>query len=611
MNDDLNPGYDDETQLPLQAEPADAGSSLMESEADAAGALSRVPDALRPALERRGFAELTAVQVAVLDAGDTARDLQISSQTGSGKTIALGLVTAPSLLPSGAAQGEPARGPVVLVIVPTRELAAQVCGELAWLYADVSAVTLDCVTGGTNPGHERGRLQKKPRVLVGTPGRLLDHLTCGALKLESVQHLVLDEADQMLDMGFREDLEAILERTPAERRTHLVSATFPEGILRLAARYQTNPLHIEGTRLGVANADIEHLAYRVRDPDRYAALVNLLLIGGNERTLVFVNRRTETAELADKLTRDGFSALPLSGELVQAQRTRTLAAFKQGSASILVATDVASRGLDVPDVATVVHTTPGFDAEVYTHRSGRTGRAGNKGKSILLVPINKERKVRRLLSGANVNVQWPDLPDAASVQRILKKRERRATWEALANAPDPSEERIEQARALLDGRDAEHVLATVLEMHKSESGPAPFEIEVPTARQRPDSVRNERGYRTMSGADRRPARSSSHSNEFQDSRDDGDSVRFTINWGFTAGANPKRLLAHICRRGGIQGRDVGAIRLQGRFSTFEVQSAVVRDFESRVRARDRRDPHLRIQRDGERFRPNRRAFARS
>lgn len=535
---------------------------------------------LRAALERRGYTRLTTVQDAVLDLRGEPRDLQISSQTGSGKTVALGFVTAATLLADVPAE---VCGPAVLVIVPTRELAAQVRAELAWLYADVPSVTLECVTGGTSIGYERGQLRRKPRVLVGTPGRLLDHLTSGALSLAGVSHLVLDEADQMLDMGFREDLDAILAKTPAERRTHLVSATFPAGILRLAERYQENPLHVQGTRLGEANGDIEHLAYRVHDQDRYAALVNLLLAGGDDRTLVFVNRRSEATELAEKLGRDGFSALPLSGELVQAQRTRTLAAFKSGKVSVLVATDVASRGLDVPDVATVIHATPGYDGEVYTHRSGRTGRAGRKGRSLLLVPVRKERRVRALLASARVDVRWLPVPTAAEVKKLIDKITRRATWEALASAPDPSPERIAQAGRLLEGRDAAQVLATFLEWNHSQKGPQPLDFT-------PAGAAPERRDERKRGKAASP-------------RASGATTRFRINWGFAAGANPQRILAHICRRGGIQGRDVGAIRLQSHASTFEVQRHVAAKFEARVRVSDSRDPHLRIQRTAQDRRP--------
>jgi len=560
----------------------------------------RIPEPLRAALERQGFETLTAVQEAVLSSADEVRDLQISSQTGSGKTVALGMVAAATLfeLP------DDLRGPVVLVIVPTRELAAQVKTELDWLYADVRGVNIQCVTGGTPVMLERKRLKRAPRVLVGTPGRLLDHLRSGALSLADVKQLVLDEADQMLDMGFREELEAILDETPAERRTHLVSATFPDGIQRLAARYQRDPVHIEGTRLGEANADIEHVAYRVREGDRYAALVNLLLAHGEGRTLVFVDTRAETSLLAEKLTGAGFSAAPLSGELVQAQRTRTLAAFKNGQIAILVATDVAARGLDVPDVATVVHTSPCLDAEVYTHRSGRTGRAGRKGRSLSLVSPRKERRLHALLRSSGVPVEWRDVPTAAQVQKLVKKRERRALYEALAAAPEPSAEQLAQASKLLEGRTPEAVVAALVDMRRGTDGPAAQELGSTPPAAAYEGRRETRSYQRDGGSFKKngfkPGGGFKRENGFKPGgrsfKDGAGSTRFHINWGFDGGANPKRLLAHICRRGGIEGRHVGAIRIQPQGSTFEVQGQVASEFETRARKRDNRDPHLRIQR---------------
>jgi ATP-dependent RNA helicase DeaD len=267
-------------------------------------------------------------------------------------------------------------GPDALVITPTRELAGQVQDELGWLFAGVRGIDATCVTGGTNIGAERRALARNPRIVVGTPGRLLDHIRNGALDVTRVMQLVLDEADQMLDMGFRDELEAILESMPDTRNTHLVSATFPPAVRRLTERYQRDPIHVEGSALGTANTDIEHVGHLIHGNDRYAAIVNLLLLAESQRTLIFVNTRIECATLAEKLAGDGFSALPLSGELAQAQRTRTLSAFRAGTVTVLVATDVAARGLDVPDVATILHAGLPIDGEVYTHRSGRTGRAG-------------------------------------------------------------------------------------------------------------------------------------------------------------------------------------------------------------------------------------------
>ncbi|HVS18093.1 MAG TPA: DEAD/DEAH box helicase, partial [Planctomycetota bacterium] len=416
-----------------------------------------MPQSLRAALQRRGFDELTAVQSAVLGAEAPGRDLQISSQTGSGKTVALGFVLAPCLEEEG-------RSPRALIIVPTRELAAQVCEELAWLFADLAGVRLVSLTGGTPLFRDRQALARGPRVVVGTPGRLLDHLRSGALDLSGVRELVLDEADQMLDMGFREELEGILDGTPSERRTHLVSATFPEGIQALAARYQREPFAIEGTALGDANLDIEHVGYLVHPTDRYAALVNLLLLADGERTLVFVKLRAEAQELAERLEADGFAALPLSGELVQSQRDRTLAAFRAGKATVLVATDVAARGLDVPDVTMVVHTSPPMDAQVYTHRSGRTGRAGKAGRSVALVPPKYRRKIARILDEAGVEFAYRPLPNAREVREIVRERARTALREELdaALAAGPAAEHLEHARTLLAERDADALVATLL-----------------------------------------------------------------------------------------------------------------------------------------------------
>jgi len=416
-----------------------------------------LPAPITAALIRRGFEELTPVQLAVVAAASDGRDLRISSQTGSGKTVAIGLALAehflkqagyvppasepeaiamvvppeeaevvvapgaenaadastpevhipaipqsknpaaatPAAAAPGVAQGyktyaaskspKGARGPrgpknnrgskrpkdgaahpTGLVIVPTRELAAQVSEELAWLYADIADLTVEVVTGGTSVMMERRALSRGPALVVGTPGRLLDHLKNRAIKADEIAHVVLDEADQMLDMGFRDELDAILAEMPPERQSHLVSATFPRAVTQLANRFQNNPMVIEGTRLGEANADIQHIGYGVRRHETFAALVNVLLLAGEERCLLFVNRRVDATDLAEKLARDGFGAAPFSGELAQAQRTRTLASFRNGTLPILVSTEVAARGIDVPGISTVIHVDPPRDPEAYT-----------------------------------------------------------------------------------------------------------------------------------------------------------------------------------------------------------------------------------------------------
>ncbi|HTU62682.1 MAG TPA: DEAD/DEAH box helicase, partial [Polyangiales bacterium] len=349
--------------------------------------LAEFAELLRPellnALERKGFTSLTAVQQVVLDPELAGRDLRVTSQTGSGKTVAIGLTLRELPLAAAAAQSGVAR-PVALVVTPTRELAQQVEQELAWLYAD-AGVRVACTTGGASYRTEQRAFARGPGIVVGTPGRLLDHLRRGAIDPSQVGALVLDEADRMLELGFREDLLAIIELMPETRLTHLVSATFPRALSSLADRIQRDPAHVEGTILGEANTDIDHVIHIVDPAERGAAIMNLLLAHPDDQTLVFVRMRSDASELAALLSRAGFAASGLSGDMEQAARNRALRGFREGELRVLVATDVAARGIDVQGVTRVLHAEPPTDPDAYTHRSGRTGRAGRKGVSALLL----------------------------------------------------------------------------------------------------------------------------------------------------------------------------------------------------------------------------------
>ena len=439
--------------------------------------LLSVPPDLREALERRGFTGLTAVQRAVATCDAIGRDLRISSQTGSGKTVAIGLVLAQFLrsrddLTEADDDPSTSKGPRAIVLAPTRELAAQVRGELGFLFAPRKGVDVMVVTGGTDPVRERRALAKHPALLVATPGRLLDHVRGGAIDLSNVRHVVLDEADQMLDLGFRDELDSILEGLHPDRRLHMVSATFARGVLRFADRYQTNALHIEGTALGAANADIEHVAHLVLPNERHGALINLLLTDharGGGSWLVFVRRRSDTLELAELLAEDGFSAMPFSGELSQAQRDRTLASFRRGLVRVLVATDVAARGIDVQDISTVVHYDLPSEVESFTHRSGRTGRAGQKGRSLLLVPPSAERSVRRLLKQAKIEAEWTSIPDAKRIEKMALKATRRVLHARLEAGEELAAKQLDYAQSLLEKHDHATLVAVLLDMARNEA----------------------------------------------------------------------------------------------------------------------------------------------
>ena len=377
--------------------------------------LEQAPAGLGAALRKAGFEQFTAIQHAVLQPELAGRDLRISSQTGSGKTVALGLLLGPSVAEACAQQpprkdrGSRVAAPVALLIAPTRELAGQLGRELTWLYAPLGARVL-VVTGGTSVMQERTGLQKRPQVVIGTPGRLLDHLRAGAMTLDRLKTIALDEADEMLDMNFEEELDGILGYAPELHRTHLVSATFPREVVKLANRLQKDAVSVQGTALGEANADIEHVVMRVRQADRFHAAINVLLRYPEDKTLLFVRTRTETVRLADELCAAGLVARALNGEMTQRERTAVFTQFRSGAVRYLVATDVAARGLDVQDIGRVIQVDLPDNADVFTHRSGRTGRAGRRGTNMIFAASRAEFRVKGLLRGAGVEARLASIP---------------------------------------------------------------------------------------------------------------------------------------------------------------------------------------------------------
>ncbi len=560
----------------------------MTATTDTTDFLSGVPAPLRAAMQRRGFTQLTDVQQAVLAADHASKSLRISSATGSGKTVALGLVLADVLLAKPEAPSSKRVGPSVLVITPTRELAIQVQGELGWLYADVRGVDIEVVTGGVDIRGDFRRLARRPAVLVATPGRLLDHIRSGSLDCSGVTQVVLDEADQMLDMGFRPDLEAIVAELPEQRRSHLISATFPRAVRELAERFQGHDaVTLEGTALGRPNEDIETRAYLVSEASFYPALVNLLLLSHGQRCLVFVRRRIDAAELAEKLAGDGFSALPFSGELAQNQRLRTLEAFRQGIVHTLISTDVAARGIDVPDIAAVIHADLPEDVESLIHRSGRTGRAGRKGTSSLLVPFRAERRARELLRIAKLEAHWGEIPAPQQIQKYWIKQTRKAMHAELERAEQFDESELSYAAKLLEGRDPARLIATLLRMSEPKLPREPMDPGPPPAPRHLRSVgAPNRAERPQRGE--RPERG--------DRRSKGDSfVDFEINWGHRGGATPARILAHVCRRGDITSRDIGAVRIDRGSTRFGISAEAAEAFARNAAKPDQRDPKLRIQ----------------
>lgn len=376
--------------------------------------------ALARALAERNYNDATPVQSAVLAKEAEARDILVSAQTGSGKTVAYGLAIASTILGKAEKMGEIAT-PVALIIAPTRELALQVERELGWLYHYAAARIVSCV-GGMDSRVERRKLSDGAHIVVGTPGRLRDHIERGGLNIAGLVAIVLDEADEMLDLGFREDLEFILQATPTGRRTLMFSATMPKGIGALAKRYQRDALRIEVAGGERGHADIEYRAIRVAPKETEHVVVNLLQFVEAQTAIVFCNTREAVRHLHATLLERGFSAVLLSGELSQHERNQSMQALRDGRARVCVATDVAARGIDLPNLGLVVHAELPHDAEALQHRSGRTGRAGRKGVSALLVPVSRRRRAEQLLTDAGVRVFWSGPPSAEEIRKLDQAR---------------------------------------------------------------------------------------------------------------------------------------------------------------------------------------------
>ena len=512
--------------------------------------ISSVPPLLSEAIAARGFAALTPVQAAVLEPEAQGRDLIVSAQTGSGKTVAFGLGMAAQLLDGPGLP--PAGAPLALVIAPTRELALQVSRELGWLYAPAGASIATCV-GGMDPARERRALAHGAHIVVGTPGRLRDHLERAALDLSALRVAVLDEADEMLDMGFRDDLEHILDATPQGRRTLLFSATMPRPIVALARRYQSDALRLStaGDRRG--HGDIAYQAVAVSPSDVENAAINLLRLHEADTAILFCATRDNVRHLHARLVNRGFAAVALSGEHGQNERNAALQALRDGRARVCVATDVAARGLDLPTLSLVVHVELPRDAETLQHRSGRTGRAGNKGRAVLIVPYPRRRRVEAMLRAAGIEAEWTPAPTPDEI----RARDRERTLAALLAPVELDEEDRALGARLLAERSAQDLAAMLVRAHRA-ALPEPEELieGTPEARRAAQAERHRPGFE--------------------------DVVWFRMHVGRRHNADPRWILPLLCRRGHVTRAEIGAIRIAANETWFQVPRALARKFAASV-----------------------------
>lgn len=498
---------------------------------------------LADALAARGYDTLTDVQQAVSAPELAEADLLVSAQTGSGKTVGFGLAIAPTVLRT-AKRFAPAAAPLALIVAPTRELALQVQRELQWLYAETGARIASCI-GGMDARQERRALERGAHIVVGTPGRLCDHLNRGALELQDIRAVVLDEADEMLDLGFRDDLELLLDAAPEERRTLLFSATVPMAIAELAKTFQRDAVRIKTAGPGKQHADIAYQVIQTAPQDGEHAIINLLLFHDAPNAIVFANTRAAVARLTARLANRGFPVVSLSGELSQDERTHALQAMRDGRARVCVATDVAARGIDLPALELVIHADLPTNTEALLHRSGRTGRAGRKGTSALIVSDKLSKKAARLLKWAKIEAEWTFAPDRDT---ILAQDESRLLAHGMWQEA-PSEREAAFAARLLDAYGPNQIAAACLRLFQAGRG-APEDLNRHTPGERPQRA------------------------SF------GPSRWISVSVGKSKGAEPRWLLPLLCRAGNLEKQQIGKIKVQFKETFVEIAEDAVATFEA-------------------------------
>lgn len=507
-----------------------------------------VVPALAEALVKRGYEKLTPVQVAVLDEKLADKDMLVSAQTGSGKTVAFGMAFASTLL-QGADRFSREKAPLALAVAPTRELALQVKRELEWLYVNTGASLASCV-GGMDMRTERRVLAQGAHIVVGTPGRLRDHIERGSLDMSAMRAVVLDEADEMLDMGFRDDLEYILGAAPETRRTLMFSATVPRMIATLAKRYQRDAVRVSTRAEEKQHLDIDYQALAIAPNDRENAIVNVLRYFEAKNALIFCSTRATVNHMTSRFANRGFSVVALSGELSQNERSHALQAMRDGRARVCVATDVAARGIDLPNLELVIHADIPKSKESLVHRSGRTGRAGRKGVCTLIVPYNQRRRTESLLQRAKIEAKWGKPP---SIEDIARRDDERLLADSTLSEPVTETEQA-FASKLLAAHDPEQIAAAFVRLYRKEQT-APEELL--------DNAPQERG---------RAERTTRQRDDFVDS------VWFSMSIGRKQNAEPRWLLPMLCRAGGITKQDIGAIRIDQAQTHVELTAKCVDHF---------------------------------
>ncbi len=513
-----------------------------------------------------GYEEPTPIQREAIPPIIKGRDLLGQAATGTGKTAAFALPILHRMPPPGAGTH-----PVALVLVPTRELAVQVSEAIHRYGRDIGARVLP-IYGGQPVGRQLKALGRGVDVVVATPGRALDHIGRGTLRLEGLQTVVLDEADEMLDMGFAEDIEAILEATPNGRQTVLFSATMPGRIDKMARKHLRDPVRIQIERERTAAGEVPQVrqnAFIVQRSHKPAALGRLLDVEQPAAAIVFCRTRDQVDQLTETLNGRGHRAEALHGGMTQEQRDRVMGRLRSGTAELLVATDVAARGLDIDQLTHVVNYDVPAAPEAYVHRIGRVGRAGREGVAITLAEPREHRMLKLIERVTKQKITIEKVPTVADLQAKRLELTRAALHELLLQ--DDLEHTRVVVETLSDEFDLMQVaLAAVKLAHDSGTGPSEdADEEIPQATVRPEPAHGKRtGGGAPSGAGQPPSRGARPTSG-------ASMTRIFIGVGRTGGIRPQDLVGAITGESRLGGRDIGAIQISDRFSLVEIPEAAV------------------------------------
>ena len=520
------------------------------------------------ALTDLGYEKPSPIQAECIPHLLSGRDVLGMAQTGSGKTAAFSLPLLHNIDAS-------LKAPQILVLAPTRELAVQVAEAMTDFSKHMHGVNVVALYGGQRYDVQLRALRQGPQVVVGTPGRLLDHLKRGTLNLSNLSGLVLDEADEMLRMGFIEDVETIMAQIPAQHQTALFSATMPEAIRRITRRFMKDPQEVRIQSSITTRPDISQSYWTVHGLRKNEALVRFLEAEDFDAAIIFVRTKSATLEVAEALERSGYSSAALNGDMNQALREQTLERLKDGRLDILIATDVAARGLDVERISLVVNYDIPMDSESYVHRIGRTGRAGRAGRALLFVENRERRLLRNIERTMKLTIPEVEIPTAD----VLGER-RLAKFAAKVQQQLESSD-LDQYRALLaklqpaEELDIETLAAALLKMAQGER---PLIVAAdPIFKSRPPRREfEERGDRGDRGDRRdRPARSNDRPARDGDSprrerREAGDMELYRIEVGRDDGVEVRHIVGAIANEGDISSRYIGNIKLFGTHSTIEL-----------------------------------------